>query len=140
MNDTTAPEGVDILEGKNVMIVEDDPFLGKIIHQKLATTGAKARLVERGDTALEELRKDVPEAMLLDLRLPGMDGFQILEVMRADDKTKNVPVIIISNFDQVSDRERGAKLNADYLVKALVTPADIVNAVRKIFQDKVNNA
>ena len=48
--------------------------------------------------------------------------------------------IIISNFDQVSDRERGAKLNADYLVKALVTPADIVNAVRKIFQDKANKA
>lgn len=123
----------DILAGKNILLVEDDPYLGKIIHQKLLQTGANGRLVERGDTAWDDVRKNVPEAMLLDIRLPGMDGFQILEEMRKDEKTKNVPVIIISNFDQVADKERGAKLGADYLVKALVTPDDIMERLRKVF-------
>jgi DNA-binding response OmpR family regulator len=72
--------------------------------------------------------------MLLDIQLPGMDGFQILEGIRAHPVLNTLPVTIISNFNQTKDKEHGAKLNADYLVKALVTPDDIVEAVRKAFR------
>lgn len=124
----------DILEGKKILLVEDDPFLGKVIHDKLKEKGAKARLIDRGDTAWEEVQKDIPEIVLLDIRLPGIDGFQVLENMRAHEKLKEVIVIIISNFDQSQDKERGQKLGADYLVKALVTPDEIVKAVRRKFK------
>jgi DNA-binding response OmpR family regulator len=133
MNTDSLHEGEDILKGKKILLVEDDPYLGKILTEKIQMTGADITHIERGDVAWDEVQKNIPEAMLLDIRLPGMDGFQILEGMRADNKMKNVPVIIISNFDQVKDKERGARLNAEYLVKALVDPKDIVAALRKLF-------
>ncbi|MES3006015.1 MAG: response regulator [Patescibacteria group bacterium] len=133
MNDITTSVTPEILTKKRILIVEDDPFLGKILLDRLQAVGAETTLIDRGDTAWVEIQKTSPEAILLDIQLPAMDGFQILEAMRANDGTKNIPVIIISNFNQPKDEERGAKLGAQYLVKALVTPDDIVEAVRKLF-------
>lgn len=127
---------MDVLSGKKVYVVEDDPFLGKIIFERLSEAGADAVLIDRGDVAWDEIQKNPPQALLLDIQLPGMDGFQILEGIRNDSKLKTLPVTIISNFNQVKDKERGASLGADYLVKALVTPEDIVQSVRQVFVKK----
>ena len=134
MNPTTV--STPLLSGKKILLVEDDPFLGKILYSRLQSNEAKATLVTEGDRALTEVMNNVPDAVLLDIQLPVMDGFQILSAMRENKKTKDVPVIIISNFNQMKDKEHATELGADFLVKALVTPDDIMNHVKEVLDAK----
>ena len=125
-----------LLSGKKVLLIEDDPFLGSILYFRLQSNQAKATLVAEGDKALAEVINNVPDVVLLDIQLPVMDGFQILDAMRENKKTKNVPVIIISNFNQVKDKDHAKELGADFLVKALVTPEDIIKHVKEVLDAK----
>lgn len=126
-----------LLEGKKIFLVEDDPFLGSILYGRITAHKATVTLIKSGDEVLPALKKDLPDLMLLDIQLPVLDGFQILESVRADEQMKVLPVIIISNFNQVSDRERAAKLGAPFLVKALVNPDDIVREVSTTLIGKI---
>lgn len=125
-----------LLSGKKILLVEDDPFLGKILYSRLQSNEAKATLVAEGDKALSEVMNNIPDAVLLDIQLPVMDGFQILDAMRKNKNTKDVPVIIISNFNQVKDKDHATELGADFLVKALVTPDDIMKHVKDVLDAK----
>ena len=73
-----------------------------------------------------------PDFIYLDLRLPGLDGFEVLERLRADAATRHIPVIILSNYGEPELRERGLKLGAlEFLVKADTTPAQLSTRVEK---------
>lgn len=117
-----------VLTGKKVLYIEDDGFFADIMSTKLGEKGCKMRLATTGAQALEELAKEVPDIAVLDLMLPGgMDGFAVLEKMKSDDRTKGVPVVILSNLDGLEDVEKGMKLGAfRYLTKSSVTPSQVV--------------
>lgn len=121
-------------EKTSVLIVEDDRFLSELIATKLEKEGFEVMLAPDAETALEKGKEKVPGIILLDIMLPGMDGFEYLEAIKAD-KAKpiaKVPVLILSNFGQESKVERGLALGADdYLVKANFTTAEIVDKIKK---------
>lgn len=118
-----------IMAGKNILVVEDDEFLTSILCSRLRSTGTNAVQARTGEEALEEIKKGLPDLILLDILLPGIDGYEVLKQIRNSDKTKNIPVIIMSNFSQLKDKKKAADLSADFLVKALVNPDDIVKKV-----------
>ncbi|MES2087559.1 MAG: response regulator [Patescibacteria group bacterium] len=124
-----------VISGKKVVIVEDDVFLGKLLAKHLQQSGMKVFLIDRGDGAQEIIKSDVPDLLVLDIFLPGVNGLDLLESLRKDPVTKNLAVLIVSNTDQVQDRERAKSLNASFLTKALVTPMSIVEHVKKMFLD-----
>jgi DNA-binding response OmpR family regulator len=75
----------------------------------------------------------MPDIILLDILLPGLNGFQVLEKVKANDKSKNIPVILLSNLGQKEDIEKGVKLGAaKFLVKATVTLDEIVDEITKV--------
>lgn len=115
--------------GKKLLIVEDDDFLSSILLSRLNNKDTTVILTGSGEGALNELKKGTPDAILLDILLPGINGFDVLKVIRADALLKDIPVTVISNFDQAKDKEMAKSMNADYLVKALVTPDDIAAKV-----------
>lgn len=118
-----------------VLIVEDDKFLSELISTKLDKEGFDIALAGDGEAALKKVAEFKPEIILLDIMLPGMDGFEVLEKLKADadPKVKAIPVIILSNFGQESKVERGLQLGAvDYLVKANFTTGEIVDKVKKV--------
>jgi CheY-like chemotaxis protein len=124
------------LEGKKVLLVEDDNFLGSILLSRLVSRNANVTLAKTGEEALEYLKKQVPHIVLLDILLPGINGFEVLESIRKTPETKNLPVIVISNFNQPKDQEKATELGAGLLVKALVNPDVIVDHVAKKLEEK----
>jgi len=117
-----------------VLIVEDDRFLSELIATKLEKEGFAITLAGDGEVALEKMKEQIPDIILLDIMLPGIDGFEFLEKIKAEkgSPSSKVPVLILSNFGQESKVEKGLALGAnDYLVKANFTTAEIVDKIKK---------
>ncbi|MEI8062130.1 MAG: response regulator [bacterium] len=131
-----ASKGHDVLVGKKILVVEDDKFLGSILVSRLMSRKVKVVYATSGEAALEELKKDTPEAVLLDIMLPGIDGFEVLKQIRENPATKALPVMILSNISQVKDKEKAESMGAGFLVKALVNPDDIVAQTEEILRSK----
>jgi len=115
---------------KTILIIEDDKFLRELIAQKLIKEGYKTSEAVDGEDGIKKVKEEKPALVLLDLILPGIDGFEVLSKMKEDPVLALIPVIILSNLGQKEDVERGLKLGAvDYLIKAHFTPGEIIEKV-----------
>ena len=120
---------------KTILIVEDDKFLRELIAKKLAQEGYEISEAIDGEEGIKKIKEEKPGLVLLDLILPGIDGFEVLSKMREDPSLVQIPVIILSNLGQKEDIERGLKLGAvDYLIKAHFTPAEIIEKVKNVLE------
>lgn len=119
------------IKAKTIMWVEDDRFLSDIIARKLSNEGACLLHAGDGEQAMEILSREKPDIILLDILLPGMDGFEILKWIKKDEKSKDIPVILLSNLGQQTDIEKGTDLGAEkFLVKATVSLDEIVSEIK----------
>jgi len=115
-----------------ILIIEDDKFLRQLIVQKLAKEGYEIVEAIDGEEGIKKIQEKNPDLVLLDLILPGIDGFEVLSQMKKNEELTKVPVIILSNLGQQEDVKRGLNLGAvDYLIKAHFTPGEIVEKIRK---------
>ncbi|MFC1629992.1 PleD family two-component system response regulator [Patescibacteria group bacterium] len=120
---------------KNILVIEDDKFLRELIAQKLLKEEYKVSEAVDGEEGIKKIKEEKPDMILLDLILPGIDGFEVLSKMREDASISSIPVIILSNLGQKEDVEKGLKLGAkDYLIKAHFTPGDIIEKIKKILK------
>lgn len=118
---------------KNILLAEDDPFLINIYTNKLKSTGFEVEVAEAGGEVLRKLKEKKFDLLLLDIVLPGISGWEILEKIRENENLKNLKILIISNLGQRSEVEKGLKLGAaNYLIKAHYTPSEVVEEIRKI--------
>ncbi len=116
---------------KNVLIVEDEPLLANLLKQRLEKEGIKVTVNRDGQEALRTLREMRPDLILLDLILPKISGFELMETLRADPQFEQAPIIVISNLGQESDMSRGQSLGAiQYFVKAKVSIEELVEKVK----------
>lgn len=124
---------VDTLKGKKILWVEDDTFLSDVISRKLASQSGEFLYATNGADALLKMEEHTPDAIVLDLILVGMSGFELLEKIKQNEKTKNVPVLILSNLSQKEDIERCQKLGIQgFFVKAVVTIEEVLDEIKKI--------
>ena len=120
-----------------VLVVEDDKFLRELISQKLIKDGFEVESAVDGEEGIKKARELKPNIVLLDLILPGVDGFEVLSKMKSDPDLSSTPVIILSNLGQKEDVEKGLKLGAiDYLIKAHFTPGEIIEKVKNVLKQK----
>jgi len=120
---------------KRILIVEDDRFLRELIVKKLANEGYDALEAVDGEQGLQKTKEEKPDLILLDLILPGIDGFEVLALKKDDASVSGIPVIILSNLGQKEDVEKGLGLGAvDYLIKAHFTPCEIIEKVHNILK------
>jgi Response regulators consisting of a CheY-like receiver domain and a winged-helix DNA-binding domain len=116
-----------------ILIVEDDKFLRELIAKKLKNEGFDVVEAVDGEEGLKKIKEERPDLVLLDLILPGIDGFEVLARVKEDPNLAQIPVIILSNLGQREEVERGLKLGArDYLIKAHFTPGEIVEKIKNI--------
>jgi CheY-like chemotaxis protein len=106
----------------NVLVVDDDLVIIDLMKRWLEREGHVVAHALTGPAALEALAADpLPDLVLLDVMLPRMDGFAVLRRLRAAERTRELPVVIVSSFDRDQDMARGLELGADdYLVKPLM--------------------
>lgn len=113
-----------------LLVVEDTDLLRKIYTDKLTQEGHEVFSAADGLEALAVLRTEKIDLVLLDLIMPKMSGLDALEAMKADPRTRDIPVIILSNLGQEGDVERGLSLGAvDYLIKNEAKPADVAEKI-----------
>src|SRR3989344_1905033 len=112
-----------------VLIVDDDPFIVEMYSLKLQEAGYDVYAAPDGKRGLEEIKHGGWDAILLDVVLPMMDGFEVLKTIRQE-KVAHPPIILLTNLGQKEDIDRGLALGAaDYLIKAHFTPKEVVEKV-----------
>ena len=117
-------------EDVRVLFVEDDPAVANMYKLKLELDGYAVDLAADGVQAVEMAMGNPPDLIFLDIRLPKMDGLGVLEALRRDERTRTVPVVILSNYSENELVDRGLRLGAlEYLVKSQTTPARVADGV-----------
>lgn len=117
---------------KKVLVVEDDAMLVGLLEKQLKKNGFVVEKVLDGLGVLEIAKKFAPDIILLDLVLPGLDGFGVLKELKEDDELTSVPVVVLSNLDKEQDVKSTIALGArEHLVKVNIKLQDIVEVVKR---------
>lgn len=126
------------MERKRVVIIEDDTFILKALEIKLEDKNVDIMVALDGVAGLQMVRDEKPDLVLLDLILPKMHGFKVLESLKNDKTTKDIPVIILTNLGQEEEEKKGRELGAlDYFVKADTTLDQIIKRVDEVLASKI---
>lgn len=120
-------------EKKKILLVEDDRFLSEMYATKLTGSGFEVEVAYDGKEGLAKIKEFMPNLILLDIVLPKMDGFEILQKIKKEESLKSIPVIALTNLGQKEEVEKGLALGAsDYIIKAHFTPTEVVAKVKRL--------
>lgn len=118
---------------KKILLVEDDEFLGKVINRKLEKEDYIVIRATDGEEGITKAEEENPDLILLDIILPGMDGFEVLAKLKSNPAVSKIPVIILSNLGAKDEIKKGLDLGADdYLVKAHFNPSEITSRIEAV--------
>ena len=122
---------------KKILIAEDDGFISEVYSTKLALEGFEVVKAIDGLAAMEQLRKERFDALLLDIMMPRMDGIEVLEEINSEPQLKGLLVLVLTNAGERENVEKAKKLGArDYLIKSNFTPEEVVGKIKKLFEEK----
>ena len=125
---------------KKVLIIDDDPFIADMYVIKFKAEGYEVEAAHDGKTGLQQAAKMKPDVILLDVIMPAIDGFDVLQKLRLDASLGHPKIIFLTNFGQREDIERGMKLGADdYLIKAHFTPSEVSEKVKAVLTKDRDN-
>lgn len=120
---------------QHILIIEDEEFLAKSLKKYLEYEGCQVSLAEDGESGLKEAAETNPDLILLDIGMPKLNGFQVLEKLRVHPTLSSVPVIIISNSGEVSEIKRSQELGIkDYIIKANIDLEEVMKKIRAALQ------
>ena len=115
-----------------ILLIDDDNVILEMYERKLKLNRFKVLKANNGKDGLELAKKEHPDLIITDLVMPGNDGFELLQRIKGDKKTQDIPVITLTNLSNESDRKEVLKLGAkDYIIKSNFTPAQIVEKVKE---------
>ena len=115
---------------KKILLVEDEEIMIDLLQRKLTREGYEISVARDGIEGLEKMRKTKPDLVLLDIIMPNMGGFEVMEEMAKEKELKKIPVIIIYNSGQPVELDRAKKLGAkDWLIKTEFDPQEVIDKV-----------
>lgn len=115
----------------SILVVEDDPQILRLLQFILDKEGYSVTVTESGEEALESLKKSVPSLVLLDNRLPGMDGFTTCKHIR---EFSQVPIIMVTVMDDLHDKMHGIEIGADFYITKPFLPSELVARVKAVLR------
>ncbi len=122
-------------EKQHVLLVEDEPLLIDLYEERFSEESFELSTAETGEDALKLARAGRVDLILLDILLPGINGFEVLRQLKADIETRDIPVIVLTNLgSEQSDKDKQLALSlgaVDYLVKSYHTPDEMVEIITK---------
>ena len=118
-----------------ILLIEDDRFLRKAAEAALRRQGFSVLTAADGEEGLRLARSELPDLVLLDLIMPGLQGFEVLKLLKGEDTTSGIPVMILSNLGQDSDVKSAMEAGAaDYLIKANLALDVLIDRVKALFE------
>jgi DNA-binding response OmpR family regulator len=119
------------LAPKRILLVEDDDALASVYILRLQAEGFDTKRVANGEDALATAVSYKPDLVLLDVMMPKVSGFDVLDILRNTPETANLKIIILTALSQESDKERAKALGVDdYLVKSQVVVSDVIDRIK----------
>jgi len=117
---------------KKILLIEDEAALQKTFKDFLEQEGYEVIGALDGEAGLKMVKTENPDMILLDLILPKMHGFEVLKALKEDEKTKDIPIIVLTNLEAMGDVEKALELGATtYLVKASYSLEEVVQKIKK---------
>lgn len=135
--DITPVETKTKVKGIKVFVVEDDSLLRNLLSIRLGKSSFPHEFSNDGKNAIEDIARFKPDAIILDLMLPGVSGFDVLAKLKADPKLKDIPVIVFSNRDGMQDKQKAIDLGAScFYVKAMTDLSEIIEKIEELVNKK----
>lgn len=118
---------------KKVLLIEDDPFIRDITSIKLTEHSYSVVIAHNGESVIDQMKNDTPDVVILDLDLPDISGLEVMKLIKADVKLKEIPIIIFSNNDNPSVKEKAEELGiAGFFIKAATSFDDLLAYINKV--------
>ena len=127
-----------------ILIVDDDPLNVKLLVNKLPKDQYETILAYDGQTAVEKAKADMPDLILLDIMMPGLDGYEVTKILKRDPDTKDIPIILVTALDGTEDKLKGLEAGADEFLNKPVNTAELMARVKsllrlKLYQDQLKS-
>lgn len=117
---------------KKILLVEDEEIIIDLLQRKLTQEGYEVFLAKDGEEGLKKMKETKPNLVLLDIIMPKMGGFEVMEEMQKDKELKKIPIVVISNSGQPVELDRAQKLGAkDWLIKTEFDPKEVIEKVKR---------
>lgn len=118
-----------------ILIIDDDPFIVDIYVLKFGESGFAVETAKDGKEGIKKISEYKPDVVLLDVVMPAMDGFKVLQELKRQGEAPLPKIILLTNLGQKDDVERGIRLGAfDYIIKAHFTPSEVVEKVKEVLE------
>lgn len=115
-----------------ILLVEDDPLILKIFTTRLNADGYQVLTAENGQDGLDKAFAEKPDVIVLDIMMPKVDGFGVLEKLRSTAPTQQIPILVYSNLWQEEEVARAKQMGAtEFIVKANISPTEMVNKIKQ---------
>lgn len=115
---------------KKVLLVEDEEIMINLLKKKLVQEGYEVSIAKNGEEGLSMMKEVKPDIILLDIIMPKMSGFEVMEEMRKDTELKKIPIVVISNSGQPVELDKAKELGArDWLIKTEFDPQEVIEKV-----------
>ena len=117
--------------GKSILIVDDDLTLREMYIERLKMEGFIVEAAKDGEEAIQKAKTDHPNVILLDIMMPKINGLDVLKMLKSDDDTKNIPVLLLTALIQDIDKAKGLASGADdYIVKSETMPGEVIQKIK----------
>jgi len=127
-------------QNKKILLIDDDPSFVRLYTTAFKQKGINFSVAMSGAKALEKVKFEKPDLMLLDVMMPGMSGFEVLVRMRQDSQTKNIPIWMLTNLGEEYGKEKSVGTGAqEYIVKTSTSPLIVCGKISKFFETNSAN-
>lgn len=117
---------------KKLLIADDEPSLRLLVHATLESDDYQILEAKDGLEALEMAQREMPDLVILDVQMPGIDGFEVCRRLKSDEKTKGLTVVMLTSKSQATDREMGATVGANEYFTKPFSPLELMDLVERI--------
>ncbi len=130
ITETVIEERIKIIK-KEILIVDDDPLVVKLLQAPLQKAGYNVRVADQGLKALDMVKKDPPDLILLDILMPMLDGFKVTRLLKFDKRFKDIPIIVLTSRATEDERKMGEQVGADEILYKPFRLPQVLKVVRK---------
>ena len=117
---------------KKVLIAEDHEFMIKVLGFNLNQEGYDVIVAKNGNDAIELIQNESPDLILLDIMMPGKNGYEVCKIIKANEKTASIPILMVSALGQKADAEKGIKAGAEDFITKPFSPKALISKIKSI--------
>ena len=121
---------------KKILLVDDEPDILSMLKMRLEASGYEVITAADGNTAYNKAKSDLPDLIILDLMLPGIDGYQVCRLLKFDEKYRHIPIVMLTAKGQREDKEWGEKVGADYYFTKPFNAVEVLDKIKELLERK----